>query len=188
MIQVDLPAAFAVGQIFAFLSQNYLKKTPEKFTNKLLGPFNFYMSCGFVPAGLYLLVGWPSWEAMYTTDWLEKTFNQPWAAGFYVLFVIAIILLGNLGFILAHHWYNKGKDRLVVIGSAAGVMLAVLPFLLRWGVWWKIGTYAQIQANQGYSFWENPFFGGWLFIMCYMTIVTIFTGAWFKKRGKIVGN
>lgn len=182
MIQVDLPAAFAVGQIFAFLSRNYLKKSSEKFTNKLLGPFNFYMSCGFVPAGMYLLVGWPSWEAMYTTGWLEKTFNQPLTAGFYVLFMVLMILIGNIGYILGHHWYIKAKDRLVVYGAAAGIGLAILPFVLRWGVWMKIGTYAQIQANQGYSFWENPFFGGWLFIMCYSTAATIFTGIWLKRK------
>lgn len=182
MIQVDLPAAFAVGQFFAFLSKNYLKKTPEKFTNKLLGPFNFYMSCGFVPAGLYLLVGWPSWEAMYTTDWVEKTFNNPLVAGFYVLFVITMILLGNSGFILAHHWYLKGKDKLVAYGSAAGLVLALLPFLLRWGVWWKIGTYAQIQANQGCSFWETPFFGGWVIIMGYMAAATVVMSMWLKKN------
>lgn len=181
MIQVDLPAAFAVGQIFAFLSQKYLKKTQDKFCNKLTGPFNFYMSCGFVPAGLYLLIGWPSWEAMYTTSWVENTFNNPLVAGFYVLFMMAMILIGNFGFILAHHWYLQGKDKRVVLGSIIGVALALLPLLVRWGIWWKVGTYAQIQANQGYWFWQNPFFGGWLAAIGYMTIVTVLTGRWLKK-------
>jgi len=184
VIQVDLPAAFAVGQFFAFLSGNYLKKTPEKFTNKLLGPFNFYMSCGFVPAGMYLLVGWPSWETMYITDWVEKTFNRPLVAGFYVLFMVLMILLGNIGYILGHHWYVKGKDKLVVYGSIAGAVLAVLHFILRWGIWWKIGTYAQVQANQGYSFWENPFFGGWLFAMSYMVAAMVFMGLWLKRNAR----
>lgn len=186
MIQVDLPAAFAVGQIFALLSKKYLKKTPEIFTNKLLGPFNLYMSCGFVPTGIYLLVGWPSWETMYITDWVEKTFNRPFVAGFYVLFMVLMILFGNIGYILGHYWYIKGRDKLVIYGSIGGVVLAILPFILRWGVWWEIGTYAQIQANKGYSFWENPFFGGWLFFICYMTAVTIFTGVWLKKKGNMM--
>jgi len=64
MIQVDLPAAFAVGQVFSMLSKKYLVKETELFTSKLLGPFNFYLTCGFVPGGLFLLVGWPAWE-----DW-----------------------------------------------------------------------------------------------------------------------
>jgi len=183
MIQVDLPAAFAVGQIYAILSRNYLKKEPNKFANRLLGPLNFYLSCGFVPAGLFLLIGWPSWETMYVTAWVENPFNRPLAAGFYILFMVLMILLGNVGFILAHHWYRKGKDRLVVYGSITGVILAFLPFLLKWGIWWKIGTYSKVKLGEGYSFWEPPFILGWVFIMSYLAIVTVITGLWFKKKG-----
>ncbi len=62
MVQVDLPAAFAVGHIYALLSKGYLKKEKRLFTNRLLGPLNFFLTCGFVPGGLFLLVGWPAWE------------------------------------------------------------------------------------------------------------------------------
>lgn len=183
MIQVDLPTAFAVGQIFALLSKEYLKKTPEKFTHKLIGPFNFFMSCGFVPAIIYLLAAYPSWEVMYVTDWLENPFNRPFAAGIYALFIVLMILLGNIGYILGHYWYIKGKDRLVIWGSIVGIILAILPFIVRWGVWWQIGTYAQVQVNQGYSFWKTPFFGGYLFFVGYFIVTTVLTGIWFKKKG-----
>lgn len=186
MIQVDLPAAFTLGQIFAMLSKKYLKKTPEKFTNKLLGPFNIYISCGFLPGAMYLLVGWPAWEAMYVTGWVEKTYNKPFVAGFYVLFMASLILLGNIGYILGHYCYLKGKDKLVIYGSIIGAVLTLIPFILRWGVWWEIGTYAQIQANKGYSFFKNPFFGGWLFVMCYVTVATLLIGLWFKKKGSML--
>jgi hypothetical protein len=149
MIQVDLPAAFTVGQVFALLSKKYLKGEPDIFTNKLLGPLNLYMTCGFSPAGLFLLIGWPAWEIMYITGWVEMPFNRPLVAGFYILFLIAMVLLGNLGFMLAHYWYRKGKDKWVVYGSIAGGILTVLPFLLRWGVWWKVGTLAEIEAGGG---------------------------------------
>lgn len=183
MIQVDLPAAFTVGHVFALLSKNYLKKEPNMFASRLLGPLNFYLSCGFVPVGLFLLIGWPSWETMYATAWIENPFNRPLAAGFYVLFMVLMILLGNIGFILAHHWYRKGKDRLVIYGSITAAILAFLPFLLRWGIWWKIGAYAQVKSGEGYSFWEPPFILGWVFIMSYLVIVTVITGLWFKKEG-----
>lgn len=183
MIQVDLPAAFAVGQIFALLAKKYLKTEPKKFFNRLLGPLNFYLSCGFVPTGMYLMIGWPSWEVMYITGWVEKPFNQPLVAAFYVLFMVAMILLGNVGFILAHHWYQKGKDRFVVYGSIIGVVLTILPFVLRWGVWWKIGTYAEFKAGGGYSFGSPPFFYGWLIFISYIVIATIVAGLWFKRQG-----
>lgn len=184
MVQVDLPAAFALGQIFGFLSKDYLKKEKDLFKSKLLGPFNFFLTCGFVPGGLFLLVGWPAWEVMYVTSWVENTYDSPIKAAFYVLFVILMVILGNFGYILAHHWYQKGKDKWVIIGSAIGLFLTVLPFMLKWGVWMNIGTYAEIQSGAGYSFWDPPFFHGWLGIMSYLGLVIFLSGLWFRTKSK----
>ncbi len=183
MVQVDLPAAFAVGQIFAFLSKDYLKKERSKFTNKLLGPLNCYLSCGFAPGGMFLLIGWPAWEVMYATDWMENPYDKPLVVALYIIFSISMVVLGNFGYILAHHWYQKGKDNWVIYGSIAGVFLTLLPFVLKWGIWWQIGTYAEIQSQLGYSFWKPPFFNGWLGIMSYLILCTIGVGVWFKKKG-----
>ncbi len=183
MVQVDLPAAFTVGQVFAFLSKKYLKKEPEIFANKLLGPLNLYLSCGFAPVGMFLLIGWPAWEVMHVTGWVENPFNRPLVAGFYVLFMIAMVLLGNVGFILGHQWYKKGKDKWVIYGAIIGAIVTFLPFLLKWGVWWNVGQYDEVMAGRGASFWKPPFFYGWLVVMSYFFIITILTGIWFKKRG-----
>jgi len=183
MVQVDLPAAFTVGQVFAFLSKKYLKDEPGIFANKLLGPLNLYLSCGFAPVGMFLLIGWPAWEVMHVTGWVENPFNRPLVAGFYVLFLIAMVLLGNVGFILGHHWYKKGKDKWVIYGAVIGAILTFLPFLLKWGVWWNVGQYDEVMAGRGASFWKPPFFYGWLVVMSYFFIITILTGIWFKKRG-----
>ena len=183
MVQVDFPAAFAIGQIYGWLSRNYFKKEPRKFSNRLLGPLNFFFSCGFAPGGLFLLVGWPAWEMMYATHWVEDPYDKPLVAGFYVLFAVLMVILGNVGFILAHHWYRKGRDRWVVYGSIAGVVLTLLPFLLRWGVWLNIGTYAEVRAGSGYSFWNAPFFHGWLALMAYLGICIIGMGIWLSRKG-----
>lgn len=182
MVQVDLPAAFTLGQVLALMSKKYLKKEPSKFTNKLLGPLNLYLSCGYSVAGLFLLIGWPAWELMYTTDWFENPFNRPLVVGFYILFLVTMILLGNVGFILGHHWYRKGKDKWVVFGSIAGAVLTFLPFLLKWGVWFKVGTLAEIEAGGGTSFWQPPFFYGWFVIMGYFALMTVIAIFWFRKK------
>lgn len=183
MVQVDLPGAFAIGQIFALLSKDYLRQEPNKYAHRLLGPFNLYLSCMYAPVGMFLLIGWPAWEVMYRTGWVEQPYNRPWAAGFYIAFLLAMILIGNVGFILAHHWYRKGRDRWVIAGALIGVFLTLLPFLLRWGVWWRVGTYDEIQAGQGYSFFEPPFFHGWAVIMSYLVVTTIGMGIWLKRKG-----
>ena len=184
MIQVDLPAAFAIGQAFSMLSGSYLKKEPELFTSKLLGPFNFYLATGFVPGGLFLLAGWPAWEAMFTVQWIENSYNNPVVAAVYVIFVIAMILCGNFGYLLGHYFYKKKKDKFVKYTLLAGIVFTFLPFLLRWGSWRKIGTFAEIQAGGGYPFGESPFFGGWLCIMGYLLLTGIIAGIWFLKKSR----
>ena len=183
MVQVDLPAAFAIGQVFAYLSRDYLKKDPSLFTNRALGPFNFYMACCYAPVGMFLLVGWPAWEIMYLGPWLDTPFNLPWVAGFYVLFGIVMVLLGNVGFILAHRWLRRDRAAWVKAGITIGAGLTLLPFLLRWGIWMKVGNFAEVVEQQaGYSFWDAPFFHGWAVIMSYMVITTVAMGIWMRTR------
>lgn len=184
MIQVDLPGAFAVGHFCAFLSRHYLKQEPDKFTNNLMGPLNLYLSIFFVPAALFLLIGWPSWESMYLWSWLEFPYNKPLVSGFYVTFMIFLIVLGNFGFIFGHQLIRLGKDNLVFVISLFSLILTVLPFFLRWGVWMRIGTYADFHAGLGYSFWEPPFFYGWLFIISYLLIAMLIFWWWLWKRDK----
>ncbi|NIM12187.1 MAG: hypothetical protein GTO45_08750 [Candidatus Aminicenantes bacterium] len=188
MVQVDLPGAFAVGQIFALLSKKYLKGEPDIFKSRLLGPLNLYLSCCYSFAALYLMIGWPAWEVMYAASWVENPYNRPLVVGFYVLFLVVMVFLGNLGYMLGHHWYRKGKDKWVVYGSIIGIILTFLPFIVKYGVWWKVGTYAEVEAGGGTSFFQPPFFHGWLVVMGYFFIMTILTGIWFKKTGDRLGG
>jgi hypothetical protein len=184
MIQVDLPAAFAIGQTFSLLSKKYLKKESDILTGKLLGPFNLYLSCGFALGGLFLLVGWPAWEGMYTVQWLENTFDNPGVAALYVFFYMGMILLGNAGFMLGHYFYQKNRDNWVIGGIIIGVILTLLPFALRWGCWMRIGTFDAVTAGGGYSFGKPPFFIGWLVMMLYLFGAGIGAGIWFIRAGR----
>lgn len=182
MIQVDLPAAFAIGQTYAFLSKDYLKKEKNLYTSKPLGILNVYLGCGFVPGGLYLICAYPAWEAMYKTAWLDKPFDNPPVAYFTVLFVVLMILLGNLGYIFGHWCYKAGKDKIVPWTMALGYFLTALPFIVDWGVWMKIGTYEDVVIKGGgYSFWQPPFFYGWAIIWIWLIVTAVGTGIWFKK-------
>lgn len=183
MVQVDLPAAFAVGQICAMLSKKYLKKESRKFTNRLLGPMNIFLSCCFAPVGMFLMIAWPSWEVMYWTGWVEAPFNRPYVAGFYILFGIAMVVIGNVGFILAHHWYRNSNDRRVVFGAVIGVFFTLLPFLLWPGTWLKVGTYEVVTGGGGDSFFSIPFFPAWFVIISYISISITAMVIWLIKWG-----
>ena len=66
---------------------------------------------------------------------------------------------------------------------SVGFALTLLPFVLKWGVWLKIGTFAEVKAGGGYPFMQQPFFYGWLFIMSYMIVTGVVAGLWFKIKG-----
>lgn len=143
MIQVDLPAAFTLGQGFAILSQTYLKKEKSIFTNRLLGPFNIYLVSGFCSVGMFLLTGWPAWESMYKWNWIENTYNHPGVSLFYISFLVAMVLLGNLGYMLGHYFYIKGRGRsstgrrwVVQIGPSRSYHAAANPVLMVSGTPW----------------------------------------------------
>ncbi len=143
---------------------------------------NVYLSCGFVPGGLYLISAYPAWEAMYKTGWLDTPFDNPPVAYFTVFFVMLMVLLGNAGYLVGHWCYRHGREKIVPWTIAAAVFLTLLPFLLNWGVWMRVGTYEAVMGGGGYSFWEAPFFYGWAIIMSWLSVTTVAAGVWFKKR------
>ena len=81
MVQVDLPGAFATGQLFALLSRRYLEREPRVLTSRLLGTFNLYMTCGFSPAGL---LRWGVWMEVGTyRDFTSGTGYSFWSPPFF---------------------------------------------------------------------------------------------------------
>lgn len=185
MVQVDIPAAFAVGQILAILSKRYLKKENLKFFHKLMGPLNWYYTFIFAPVGMFLLVGWPGWECMYWWKWVERPMFNPFIALFYVLFYMSMVAIGNFSYILAHHLYLKGKEKIVNILTVIGLIGTVLPFILWPFTWFHVGTYDQYHAvpRQTTSMFKTPsFFYPWLFIMGFFVIGTLGFCFWLKKK------
>ena len=85
-----------------------------------------------------------------------------------MLFLISMVMLGNLGFILGHYWIRKGKDLFLNIGIAVSAVLTGLPYLIYWGVYWRIGTYAEIQKGGGYSFFAPPFIVSLVVLFTYL--------------------
>ena len=93
-----------------------------------------------------------------------------------------MIVLGNAGFMLAQKLYHIGKDKIVIVIALIGAFLTVLPFIVKWSVWMDVGTFADINNASVYSFWDPPFFYGWLVSMSYLVITTIIAGFFFKNQ------
>jgi hypothetical protein len=189
MVQLDIPAAFAVGQLFAYVGRKRIKREAEVSDGKKPPVYYrylfysvFFSSVVIVPAGLYLICGWPGWEQIYWSKRFETVIHAGWVNALLpTLFILGIVLAGFSGFRLAYHWITTGKERRVlpafigVLVLAAAVVAACYPsFLL-------VGTFDQYHQLNGETrdamatVWDNAYdFGyGWVGVMVYFTLSLI---------------
>ncbi len=184
MVQVDLPGAFAAGQIFAILSNKYLKKEEDKCTHRLMGPIGWYFALIYAPVGMFLLYGWPGWESMYWWEWVEQPAFHPWVAFFYLSFYFAMLLIGNFSYILGHYLYRQAKDKVVNILAAVGVIGTIVPFVIWPMTWYHVGTYAQYHAvpRETSAIFNTPsFFIPWACMIGFLTIGSVVFALWLRK-------
>lgn len=188
MVQVDLPGAFAIGQIFAILSKTYLKKEKRLFRHRLMGPVSTYFSIMFAPVGLFLLICWPGWENMYWWEWVEKPASNPLVSFFYIGFYMAMIVIGCASYMLSHTLYRKGKDQAVNWLCITSIIVSILPFFLWPFTWYHVGTYAQYHAvpkQTGTLFNTPAFLYSWLIMVVYFVVTLVGFSFWLKKTAKI---
>lgn len=200
MVQLDIPAAFVASQLFVDLARERIKKEAKEANGKkpliyyqLLFYSVFFASVVIVPAGLYLLAGWPGWENIYWSKRFEELIHSGlFNPLFPTAFALFIVLAGYLGFQLAYHWVITGKEGFLkptyigILGISTIIVLLCYPsFLL-------VGTYDQYHNLAGQTrlsmakVWENPFsFGSaWICVMLYFFICFFYTIVKVRKLSK----
>lgn len=157
MVQIDIPIAFAVGQMLADAASRQLRTgTPEPFY-RTLAFTNIYTGLFFAPIPIYFLVDYFGWETTYMYDRERVT-------RFFVPLVLFVLMLAaNLGFWLSSALIKKGW---AMIGR--GLYILIWLYVLGWifGNWprsTRIGTYAEYHTAREtmIRIWEvsrDPFF------------------------------
>lgn len=170
MVQVDVPIAFAVGQIFADAARRQLLTgRPEYYFSALLKN-NIFHIFFFIWIPVYFLVNYFGWET--THMWWRKDSALEYPL-FLSLFVLIFFFAANSGFWLSTLLLKKGKIfwvRSIYIG------IFIYTFLWIFGLWNRttyLGTYTQWAQGQSKRIWDTS--GGETFI--YMLIFTLIV--WF---------
>jgi ABC-type branched-subunit amino acid transport system permease subunit len=137
MVQIDIPIAFAVGQMLADAANQQLKTRRAEPYYRTLAFTNIFTGLFFAPIPVYFLVDYFGWETtyMYAPDRVTRFFIP------IVLFVV--ILAANLGFWLSHALIQKGRDR---VGRAIYTLIWIYALgwiLVNWPRSTRIGTYTQ---------------------------------------------
>ncbi|MBU1262765.1 hypothetical protein KJ640_07460 [bacterium] len=200
MVQLDIPAAFAVSFLFVDLARQRIKREAEASGGKrpliywrYLFYSVFFSAVVIVPAGLYLICGWPGWEQIYWSKRFEELIHTGWLNPLFpTLFVVGIVLAAYLGFCLAYHWVTTGKERYLKPTYIGVLLLSALVVALCYPSFLLVGTYNQYhnlnnQTRESMAkVWENPFdFGiAWIGVMVYFTLCLIYTIVKIRKENK----
>lgn len=190
MVQLDIPAAFAVSQLFAYLGRKKIKnEAAESGDKKPLIYYRylfysvFFSSVVIVPAGLYLVCGWPGWEQIYWSRRFEEVIHTGWVnALFPTLFILCIVLAGYFGFRLAYRWIVGGKERYVIPTAVGVLVVAAVVVAVCYPSFILVGTYDQYHNLNGETraamakVWKNAYdFGyGWLGVMIFFSLSMIY--------------
>lgn len=191
MVQLDIPTAFAASQIFAYIGRKQIKREADESGEKktlIYYRYLFYSvlfsAVVIVPAGLYLVCGWPGWEQIYWSKRFEELIHTGWVnALFPTLFILGIVLAGYFGFRLAYYWITKGKERYLLPSAIGILILAAVVVAACYPSFLLVGTYDQYHSLNGETrdamakVWENPydFAYGWTGVMVYFTVSIIYT-------------
>lgn len=128
MVQMDIPAAFAFAQLFAWCGRRRLQQEEPAVLGRDTMVASTYALAVIGPCALYLYSGWTDWETMY---WFRSVrmdtanFGNQLRALFAPLFLIALAIAAGTGFLLAHRWIRAGKPGRVLVGLGLGLALSV---------------------------------------------------------------
>lgn len=201
MVQLDIPAAFAVSMFLVDLGRNILKREAEKSPGETPRAYYQFLFrsiffAGFVisPAGIYLLAGWPGWEQLYWSKRVEELILQGWLNALLpAFFIMSIVLVGYLGHILAYRLITMGKEKYLRPIYIGVLVLSSIPVLLSYPAFLLVGTYDQYHNLNGQTreamiaVWKNPYgFGvAWLGVMVYFAAALIYLILKIRKESEV---
>jgi hypothetical protein len=157
VVQIDIPIAFAVGQMFADAARQQLSTGRSEPYYRTLAITNIFMGLFFAPIPIYFLVDYFGWETTYMCDPARVT------RFFIPIVLFALFLAANLGFWLSNALIRKGRA-----GIGRVIYVLIWLYSLGWifGNWprsTRIGDYSQYHTapDTMIRIWEvskDPFF------------------------------
>jgi hypothetical protein len=186
VVQIDIPIAFAVGQMLADAANRQLSTGKPEHYYRVLSITNIFTGLFFAPIPIYFLVDYFGWETTYMIDREQVT-------RFFIPIVLFVLMLAaNLGFWLSNWLIRKGHA-----GIGRTIYILIWLYALGWifGNWpraTRIGTYAQYHTvpETMIRIWEvskDPFF--WILIAT-LVIFALPLVLWMRalsREGALIG-
>lgn len=182
MVQIDVPAAFAVGHFFADGAYKQLQSGSKESFYEVLLKHNFFQVFCFVWIPVYFMLQYFGWET--THMWWHRDSAADYAffvPGFILIFFVA----ANAGFLLGTRLVRQGKlglNRAIWVGIVAASALWILA---QTGSTFRLGSYAEWKAGKAPWFYEDTTF---VVMLTFVMVVWLSGLAYFfvtlRKQGK----
>ena len=183
MVQLDIPAAFAVSQFFLDVARPAIPQEAQPDGDlptiywRLLSLSLLFAGAVIAPAGIYLLAGWPGWEQIYWVQFVENVVFNGLNALAFPAFIIAIVLAGYVGHRVGYWLLTTGRQKwlrpmyITVLAIPTLVVAACYPaFTL-------VGTYEQYHNDRSAMAlaWTNPhdFSVAWVGVIVFFIVMLI---------------
>jgi hypothetical protein len=155
MVQIDVPAAFAVGSLLADAARRQIEAGRKDLYYRAFLKNNLFQIFFFAWIPVYFIANYLGWETTYMWWHADSVREYPL---FLPVFLVVFFAAGNMGFFL-------GSRLIAARHATANRMMygAIAIFSLIWvfgqtGRTFKVGTYSQFNAGQAQMFWENSAF------------------------------
>ena len=127
MVQVDVFWSYGIGSTFALAAARQLRAraqappasgaddAPARWTDPYLLRTLLFLALVFVPSGVYLVWGYPSWETMHAGD-------KSMPAWLVTLFAATNVTQGILGYLVTQWLLVRGRSYLAYLQMIAGYL------------------------------------------------------------------
>lgn len=186
MVQIDVPVAFALGNLFADIAKKQLQTEEPRYYYKTFYKYLIYQIFFFSWIPVYFMVNYFGWETTHMWWTKDSVTDYPF---FVPIFMIVFFLAAVSGFKLGTCLVRKARiwlNRLVYLGL--GVFSGIWIFA-QTGSTFKLGTYEQWKEGTAPWFYQDKTF---LFMLIFTVLVWAIAMAIFlcklSREGKRIGG
>jgi hypothetical protein len=176
MVQIDVPAAFAVGSFFADAARRQIQRGDRGALHSAWVQQNIFQAFFFVWIPVYFIANYFGWETTHMWWDADSVAAYPF---FLPLFLLIFFAAANAGFLLGVKLVRAGRVKLNR-ASYLGILAASAAWILgQTNSTFKLGSYAAWKAGEAPWFYQDATF---LVMLIFVMIVWMSGLVYFYRR------
>ncbi len=185
MVQIDIPIAFALGQIFADAARRQLLTGKPEYYLRALLKNNLFQIFFFSWIPVYFLVNYFNWET--THMWWHKDSITGYPL-FLPIFLVVFFFAANIGFWFSAALIKKGRHALV---RKVYTGIFIFSFVWAFGFWNRttyLGSFSEWTAGTAKRVWDTSGGETFIYMLSFSLIVWLVSLVFFIRSIHLEGK